>query len=555
MKFNTWDIETENWIDFKVASIYTGEESFILYSIDEVIKKFIKIGGIFYAHYGGGFDNHFIINEINKRKYRLVFKNISGNLSTVSVYYKNSNKKLFELRDSYNILPFALEYLAKELTNKRKLDIDRTKIHEYSKQEIDDYVLSDSVILHEAITNYLKLTGKDKIRLTIASECFAEHKKLFDHKKLRVPAILDSFLRQSYGGARTEVFKRYGEDLKYYDFKSMYPSVMYEKEYPAGYCIFTKEYIDDFFGIYKCNIVAPDLAIPFLHTYNKDGKLIFPQGEFSGTYTSVEIEKAKQLGYIVEVLEGYYFTEKERPFKPYVRKWYGFKQEAENNDNKALRFISKLYLNSLYGKFGQRRIFTKIMHKENTLDYYMEKYGNIKDYDEKLNILLIEEESRSKYTTVHIASFVTAYARIKLYEAFEQVQEKNGTLYYCDTDSLVTDVELDTSKGLGALDLEDELGEAVFLAPKLYAYITHEEKYVNKHKGLREKYELETYKKALLYNDFNDFYEERECFASILERRIKRTDQLLVLQKHRSVKGTFDKRNLLNQIDTKPIKL
>jgi len=556
MKFSTWDIETEDWNKFKVASIYTYNKKIIICeTIKEIVDNMIKLKGIFYSHYGGGFDNHFLIKYLRNNDFSMKWFNINSSLNKICVYYKNSNKKLFELRDSFTILPFSLRILAKEFTNKEKMDIDRSNIKGYSKEKINEYVASDSIILFEVIEKYLNLLNKNTIKCTISSECFTEHKKLYNHKKLRIPSVFDKFIRNSYAGARTEVFKRYGKNLHYYDFKSMYPSILYEKEFPAGKFILTRKFIYDKFGFYKCSVKAPNnLNIPFLHTY-KDGKLIFCLGSFKGTYTSIEIEKALSLGYKITIDYGYYFTEKVKPFKDYVSKWYKLKQEAEDKGNSALRFISKLYLNTLYGKFGQRRTFRKIINKEQPIKYYLNNGFNIKDYNEDLNILITEEESKSKYTMVHIASFTTAYARIKLYEKFEEVISKGGEIFYCDTDSIITNIELEIGKKLGDLDLENEIKEGIFLFPKFYSIRLYDNSVISKHKGLNNNYDFSEYEKILYHNDLTSFYEEKESIASILECNTRNLKHLSIIKKHRSLRGVFDKRILIDKINTKPIHL
>ena len=554
MKFSCWDIEAENWNEFKVASIYNDKKQFICYSTKEIIKRMIEIGGIFYSHYGGGYDNHFLLKDLKKR-FCMKWENIGSRLVKISVYYKNSKKKLFELRDSFFILPTSLKKLAIELTDERKQDIDRKHIERLTKKELNDYVLSDSRILFKVITNYLKIVNKQNIKKTIASECFSEHKKLYNHKELRVPAYYDKYIRQSYSGARTEVFKRYGKNLKYYDFKSMYPSVMFEKEFPSGYIVNTKTFIKDKFGIYNCDVVTPDLDIPFLHTYNEDKKLIFPNGSFKGVYTSIEIEKAITLGYKIKILNGYYFTKKARPFQSYIKKWYGLKQKAEDEKNNSLRYISKLYLNSLYGKFGQRRVFRKIIHLENNIKHYIDKGFKVVDFDENLNFIVVEEETRAKYTTCHIASFCCAYARIKLYEAIENIKSLGGEVYYCDTDSIVTNIDLPIGKNLGDLDLEQEIKEGIFLAPKFYSIITKDNKTISKHKGLSDDYDFDLYKKALLYNDFTSFKEKKTSICSLLESKTRHLKHMEVIKKTRSANGCFDKRIITKDFNTKPLNI
>jgi DNA polymerase type B, organellar and viral len=62
---------------------------------------------------------------------------------------------------------------------------------------------------------------------------------------------------------------------------------------------------------------------------------------------SEEIYNAMKYGYKFEILRGYIF-EKDFIFSDYIKDLYSIKE----NHNKALYLISKLLLNSLYGRFG-----------------------------------------------------------------------------------------------------------------------------------------------------------------------------------------------------------
>lgn len=58
--------------------------------------------------------------------------------------------------------------------------------------------------------------------------------------------------------------------------------------------------------------------------------------------------------------------DKGQPFNDYVNELYEKKQQATEENNKVLRKISKLLLNTLYGRMGMRNEFfkTKIVNKE-----------------------------------------------------------------------------------------------------------------------------------------------------------------------------------------------
>ena len=76
---------------------------------------------------------------------------------------------------------------------------------------------------------------------------------------------------------------------------------------------------------------------------------------------------------------------------------------------------------------------------------------------------------------------MTAYARTHLYNLFEDVHTKNGVVYYCDTDSVFCNVELETQNGLGGLKLERQIDKGIFIAPKLYKIDG-----ITKAKGIRQ---------------------------------------------------------------------
>jgi len=262
------------------------------------------------------------------------------------------------------------------------------------------------------------------------------------------------------------------------------------------------------------------------------------------------------LGYTIEIEKGYYFTETDRPFKQYVDKWYTIKKEAKQKNDTALTYIAKLYLNSLYGKLGQRRTFQKLIYKNETLGYYYKKYGTIKDYTKDLNVVVIEETSRSKYTTVHIASFITAYVRIRLYDLMEQVHETGGSVYYCDTDCIITDATLPTTKELGGIDTENSLPivEGVFLAPKFYSYRMLDNSEHTRNKGLSNAYGFYDFLHTLKTGDFSVFSETHDRIASILECKQKHIPLLTVIEKRRKATGVFTKRLRISEChNTEPL--
>jgi hypothetical protein len=97
--------------------------------------------------------------------------------------------------------------------------------------------------------------------------------------------LLDEF--QSYYGGRTEVFCRGKiEDYNYYDFNSLYPSVMMNKfPDPNTFRRNTRniiDYIKNYDGCSKVDIFAPKNIKYHLLPYRTNNKVVFPHGDMTG---------------------------------------------------------------------------------------------------------------------------------------------------------------------------------------------------------------------------------------------------------------------------------
>ena len=95
-----------------------------------------------------------------------------------------------------------------------------------------------------------------------------------------------------------------------------------------------------------------------------------------------------------------------------------------------------------------------------------------------------------------LASAVTAYSRMIINDHKLTALNSGANLYYSDTDSMVIDQELDSSKvdpaKLGYLKLEHTIEEGIFPLPKVY-YLRTTEGEVTKAKGYSEKLTRDNY--------------------------------------------------------------
>ena len=100
-------------------------------------------------------------------------------------------------------------------------------------------------------------------------------------------------------------------------------------------------------------MVAPDnLFYPVLQTKVKSDNVnqtISPLGKWTGWYLSEELKNAMKFGYKFKVISGYLF-DKKYIFNEYVDFLYNLKSTSVKGTPDYV--ISKLLMNSLYGKFG-----------------------------------------------------------------------------------------------------------------------------------------------------------------------------------------------------------
>jgi DNA polymerase family B len=284
-------------------------------------------------------------------------------------------------------------------------------------------------------------------------------------KVQRLPKDLLDYLFEAYYGGRVEAFYigRTGKRMRYYDVNSMFPAVMKEKEYAFPYEYRTWPDLGKH-GVTEATVTVPERSwIPPLPCRVGE-KILFPTGRMRGCWTNVEIEYARSKGVRLErIHSGVHFPKSCRPFAEYVDTLYTRRKESTDESD---RTAYKILLNSLYGKFAQREAPSVYQHVSDPpppgATHAFEK-GEIACYP-------LPELGYPAHTNVIWSAEITAHARIRLHEGLERVLASGALVYYCDTDSLVTEGVLPESRELGEWKKEYEIEEAEFLAPKVYRF-------------------------------------------------------------------------------------
>ena len=499
-EFGVVDLETQGFDgQLVVGCVLFRDNTHIFYSFKEffnIIKTFPD-KTILFAHNGGKFDYKFILSEAEDANIDIIkMININGSINfTLSFSSKNN----IILRDSYLLLPLSLDKLGKAFnTTHKKLpfDMDFWVGSGYPcSLELIEYCKIDCFTLFDCLITFANELGIDKFDFTIAGTAFnilldteIGINKVRNYTKNFLTKSEEEFIRTAYMGGRTEVFEQVGNGLFHYDVNSMYPYVMANNYYPTGQHYFVtghdeiiKELTSGNLGVVKCIVSLDlDMHIPFLGI-KRDNKLLFPIGSWTASYTSHEILEAQKRGYQFLFIEGIFYESKRILFKSFVNKYY---QMRLDNKGTAKDAIAKLILNSAYGKFAQRREYSKLVHFNeiyNQKDFHDYQRVGETDYYETTVTNYCNREINPIY-----AVFVTAYARTHLYNLFEDVLSKDGVVYYCDTDSVFCNVDLETQSGLGGLKLERQIDKGLFIAPKLYKIDD-----IIKAKGIRQTDELD----------------------------------------------------------------
>lgn len=357
------------------------------------------------------------------------------------------------------------------------------------KNETILYCKNDVKILWEILDNYSKIIFEnwyvDLMKSpTISSLAFKLFRSNYlhelDKQKIKIPAITGKIyedIKKSYTGGAVDVYKPYGENIKVYDVKSLYPSVMLNNPMPIGDPTYFEGNIisnkecwtnnDKPFGFFYVKIQAPkDMKEPILQVKRKINNLtrtIAPTGSWKGWYFSEELYNAEKYGYKFEVLKGYTFN-KGYIFKDYVEKLYAIKESHPKGS--PMNMNAKLLLNSLYGRFGMSPYSEEhiILPSHLSNQFILDDNFDILDViDFKNNQELITykkrlnpnvdgniEENKYKNVSIVVASAITAYGRIHMSQ-FKNNPEI-GDLLYSDTDCIAITGDLDPKyigKGIG----------------------------------------------------------------------------------------------------------
>ncbi len=441
--------------------------------------------------------------------------NYIGNTPDIKYYndldvliYKEIYSNVWDLRKE------CLEYLKRDLLT--HLDI-MLKFIRYIYNNFGIQVIDCLTISRLALNIYLKNNLKDhKIPLINNFDMF-------------------SFIKKGYYGGIVEIYKPIALNCYYYDVNSLYPFVS-KLPMVNNECTFIEDFtgngldLNNLFGFFYADVITNKGYLGLLPVIDNDGRLICPNGHFSGVWSSEELKFAKENGYKVNVKYGYNFGKDFDTFSSYVDKLYLTKANPANSTEKS---ISKSLLNNNTGRWGMSidKDITAMFDNEH-LNYLLStrEVFNVKNinvnkflvtYNPQPSLTICEqhgldfnkvnkldlkwkfEKNNRVFNDVSIAisAMITSYARIFMNKIKLNILKNGGEIYYMDTDSLVTNVKLDDNlvgKDLGQFKLEYFVNKAYFITSKTYCLLIDNDKTIIKAKGV--------YNDSLTLKDFEDMY-------------------------------------------------
>jgi hypothetical protein len=113
--------------------------------------------------------------------------------------------------------------------------------------------------------------------------------------------------------------------------------------------------LNSIYGVFFAQVITTNLPIGLLPIKTKEG-LIFPNGKFAGTWTSMELQYAASKGYKIKVIKGYQFTKKYNVFDEYVHSLSEQKDKLQGSQRRVVKGL----LNSLTGRFALKLLNLKL---------------------------------------------------------------------------------------------------------------------------------------------------------------------------------------------------
>lgn len=372
-----------------------------------------------------------------------------------------------------------------------------------SNEEWFKYCRRDTEIVREAICGLLLEWEKNQRgnwQPTIASLSFSSYR----HSHMQVAPIphcdpfISMFESRAYKDGRTQLFWR--GDIRepgaggsvfggypnrdnrpwrdgpvfHLDVSSLYPSVMRDFLYPVcaiGYQGGKPSFVDvlspqelqaalvDYLAVASVQLTTTEDAFPF----SLPDRTIYPTGTFVTTLATPELLKALEMGVVKKVISAIFYR-KANLFSNFVNYWVNRRYHLEQFDNGIGAEFCKIIVNSLAGKFGQRRHYWESIPGRTTCEQWYHWYELHQPTNTLLQFRSIGRQVQKLISDgwidsafVAVAAHVNSYARVRML-FFRSVAGRRDCYYQGNDSLLVTQVGYDRLIAAGCV-ADRELGK------------------------------------------------------------------------------------------------
>ena len=505
---------------------------------------------VVWTYNGSRFDNIYLLPHL--RNHEIMGTKTRPKIISESFYFPNPDpKRQLPIRKALKFVDFCLtiggglqkaynEIVRGELS-KSVYDVDASKFTEeyisdpIKLDKITQYCVNDCLMLAETVCTFrsqllrqneeliiLKVFGSAS---SLAWDIFAFNYLPKTWKDKFIPTNLMRFfhdiVRESYAGGYTQCFEKLMGNGYYYDINSSYPSVMMEN---VPYKFFDPQFE-------KCEEDEIVAYLVYLDEWEFPADYMFPnitqktsQGNFYTTKGGDCWIWDHLLHWNIANVPGFKYQENHLKrihfkcgpiFQDFINNFYKMKATSTG----ACKIFAKLMLNSLYGKCGEKEhekiyvvrtggqessasLKVKALLEEG--HYYLGDEEPLGEEDDQYTILKLKphelKDQDGPGGLIHIASWITSKARLKLFDCIRVVtQELKGKVFYCDTDSIFTNVPLPSNylheTDLGKWKLEFAVKEGRFWGSKMYSVFDGMGEVHSHIKGVGKKYLKEMEKK------------------------------------------------------------
>lgn len=452
---------------------YNGSGYWQFERTDKFIEFLQEQDCICYAHNGGKFDFHYLLDALEPCD---DIKIINGRIAQIHI-------GICELRDSFLIINEKLEKY-----KKTKIDYAIFEEKERHKKKnwdlITSYLKDDCVNLWEMVCEFIRRFG---LELTQAGAAMSEWRKICPVDEDETDSEFYETFRGYYYGGRVECFRSGVIDTRFsvFDINSAYPYAMLHKHPYSSTFVHRSGYVEnaDFVhlrgvarGCFPCRGGEASGIGSF--------GLVFPDDDSNREYfvTGWEYETAKELGAIedCEIIESYRFS-RHIDFAEYIDKFWKLREEAKAKNDNLGSILNKLMMNSLYGKFAA--------NPDNYRNYVIVDPGDWGDFETTAGMshdpakrwqfagelgpwFLAERpllDVQKKFYNVATGASITGFVRAMLFRA---IHSSKGVLY-CDTDSIACEQsgsDIIIGARLGQWKHEGNFDRAGIAGKKLYIF-------------------------------------------------------------------------------------